>query len=660
MRRRCGEAAYNDPMIQLENVHKEYGARVLFAEVTWTILAGQKIGLVGDNGTGKSTLLRILAGLDAPSGGGRIARSGWRVGYLQQETGGPDEREALLEYTAAGRGDLAGAARRLDDLARHIERGSGDAEALAGELAEAHEEYHAAGGWAREANARAILRGLGFAERDFARPLGVFSGGWRARAGLARLLMSAPDLLLLDEPTNHLDLESAEWLESFLNGYQGAVVIVSHDRYFLNRMCREIAELEHGALTLYPYPYGRFLDEKERRIEALADAAARQQREIARQTRFIERFRAKNTKATLVQSRVKALEKVEIIQTHRQTASIGFSFQCAGRGAKEMIQLRGVTQRYGERAVFEKLDYTLWRGDRVALIGPNGAGKSTLLKLLGGQLAPGAGEARTGEGVIVRSFAQRQVDVLDPAKTVYEETVADLAPAQSPRARDILGSFLFTGDDVDKKIASLSGGEKSRVALAKMALAPSHVLLLDEPTNHLDLKSRMALERALAAFEGALVVVSHDRAFMDAMANKVVKVERGRLIEYPGNWSDYERSRLAQSLERERSAHKEAAREPGARKEARREAAQKRQELSRATGPLKRKLEELEEAIAALENEIMSLERDLANPATYRDPRRSGEQARALARAKEALTASLAQWESLAAEIERITAGFPE
>ncbi|MBI4827607.1 MAG: ABC-F family ATP-binding cassette domain-containing protein, partial [Nitrospinae bacterium] len=438
----------------------------------------------------------------------------------------------------------------------------------------------------------------------------------------------------------------------------GAVVIVSHDRYFLNRMCREIAELEHGALTLYPYPYNRYHEEKEQRIVSLEDAAARQQREIARQTRFIERFRAKNTKATLVQSRIKALEKVEIIQTHQQTASIGFSFQCAGRGAKEMIQLRGVTKRYGGRAVFENLDYTLWRGDRVALIGPNGAGKSTLLKLLGGQIMPEAGEVQPGEGVIVRSFAQRQVDVLDPAKTVYEETLADIAPAQAARARDILGSFLFTGDDVGKRIALLSGGEKSRVALAKMALAPSHVLLLDEPTNPLDLKSRMALEQALAAFEGALVVVSHDRAVMDAMANKVVKVDRGRLIEYPGNWTDYEQSRLAESLRAASAPDVAVPREPDVRKEARRESAQKRQELARITGPLKRRLEEAEADITARESAVASLERELADPSVYRDPRRSADASRALAQSKAALAALMAEWEAMAAELERLNSVF--
>jgi len=645
-------------MIRLEKIGKSFGARALFEQVDWHIRPGDKVGLVGDNGTGKTTLLRILAGHIEPESGGRLPRKGLRIGYLGQEIIAENTGGALLDTALRGRGDLLEAERRMERIAADIETAGDDgvlAEKLAGRLSEAHENFRSGGGFRLAADARAVLRGLGFSEDDFGKPLGVFSGGWRMRAELARILLSEPDILLLDEPTNHLDLESTVWLEKFIKGFAGSLVIISHDRYFLNRMVGAIAELDRGRLTLYPYPYDRYVEEKNRRAEALEKKAAHQKKELEKQERFIERFRAKNTKATQVQSRIKALEKIERIETGPRAAFVGLRFREAGRIGKDAVTLEAITQGYGGKKVYRGLDFRLYRGDRVALVGPNGAGKSTLLKIIAGRVPIQSGDISFGNNVAMRYFAQSQSGALDADRTALGEVTRSIPNEAIPMARATLGALLFHGDDVDKRIKVLSGGEKSRVALAITALNPTNLLLLDEPTNHLDLKSRQTLERSLRAYAGCLLMISHDRAFIDAVANKVAHVENGTLTMYPGNYAYYERKREQERAAAPPDNGNGAGAKTGSKKEARREAARRREDLGREIAPLRERLEAVESQIAVLERELSRFEAVLADPATFADREKSREASRGAAEARRRNEELMREWETLSEKIEAIS-----
>jgi len=649
-------------MIQLRKVTKSYGARTLFGEVDWHIKPGERIGLVGENGAGKTTLLKIVAGADEASSGEISRKKGITVGHLFQEM--EDFGDAhLLTETLGGRQDIQKLELAMEELTERMQHASSNDEAhqMAHELHDLQEKYEVAGGYSVEAEAKAILRGMGFKENDFVSPISAFSGGWRTRAQLARLLLTSPDLLLLDEPTNHLDLESTVWLENFLKNYKGAMILISHDRYFIGRLTELTAELEHGALTVWPYSHDKFVIEKASRRELLEKQATAQQKEIEKQEKFIERFRAKNTKASVVQSRVKALEKIERIELTPETKGIGFRFMEAGRTGQNLLELVDVEQGYGDNTVYKHLNFTLRRGERVALAGPNGAGKSTLLKILAGRIEIRAGRTVMGQNVSMRHYAQHQLEALDAEKSALDE-VTDNVPLDSiPRVRHILGAFLFRGDDVFKKIKSLSGGEKARVALAKLALTPTNLLLLDEPTNHLDVKSREALETALRTYTGCIVIISHDRAFIDAVANKIIHVERGKLTEYLGNYSYYEEKRAeAQKaqLQLARNAANEAKRAQSGQKENRREAAKARIEMNEKIGPVKKTIERVEKEIASCEASIAELEAKLADPAIYSDPEKARVSAQELARAKTKNIELLAEWESLAEKMETIKAGF--
>ena len=485
-------------MIALDAISKGFGGRLLLREASWRIGRGERIGLVGPNGAGKTTLCRILAGEEPPDAGHVHRDTGVSVGYLPQDVGGHEAGTVLAE-ALSGFEEVWRLEAELERLAGLM------ADPTAGEAAterygEIQHRFEALGGYRLEAQAKVILGGLGFAPDDVHRSLAEFSGGWRMRAALARLLLLAPDLLLLDEPTNHLDIESLQWLEGFLSSYEGSVVVVSHDRYFLNRMVTSIAEVADGAITLYVGDYDHFLVEREAR-QALLEARARNQaKRVAEIERFVERFRYQATKARQVQSRVKMLDKLERIEVGRGGRRIRFTFPQPPRTGRLVGRLVGIHKAYGPTVVYDGVDFEVERGQRVALVGINGAGKSTLLKILAGVLPIDAGERTLGTHVGVHYYAQHQLDALEPSRTVLEELeVAD--PASSiERLRTILGSFLFSGDDADKRVAVLSGGEKARVALAKMLVRPAALLCLDEPTNHLDLASKEVLEDALVSF----------------------------------------------------------------------------------------------------------------------------------------------------------------
>jgi ATP-binding cassette subfamily F protein 3 len=627
-------------VIQLEGLAKAYGSRVLFREVSWQIAGSERIGLVGDNGVGKTTLCRILAGLDEADAG-RVSRTRQAtIGYLPQEAAATPAGSVLGE-ALSGFAEVWAVERDLEAVLAELR--DSPSEALTARYGELQHRFDALGGYRLETEARVILGGLGFRELDLGRPLAAFSGGWRMRAALARLLLLRPSLLLLDEPTNHLDLESLAWLEGYLAGYDGSVVVVSHDRYFLNRMVTTIAELSPAGLALYPGNYDAYLVEREAR-RALQEARARNQaKRVAEIERFIERFRYKATKARQVQSRIKMLDRLERVEAEGADRRIRFAFPPPPRTGRHVIRLRGVHKAYGDRVVYAALDLDVERGERIALVGPNGAGKSTLLRILAGVLAVDAGERTPGAHVTAHYYAQHQLDALDPARTVLEELDAAAPDGLRSRLRTILGRFLFSGDAVDQKIAVLSGGEKARVALAKMLVRPAALLCLDEPTNHLDLASRAVLEEALLAFAGTLVFISHDRYFINRLATKVLAVSNGHLTAYPGDYDDYRAARargVAATPDPPSGRPVPAA--PG-RREGRRRPPRVDPEVRR----MRRRLEELEHQVHVLEERLRALGVALGDPGLYLD----GARVRAVAAERKEAEAQVAwlmhEWEAL-------------
>jgi len=633
-------------LIQAESLAKSFGGQEIFRDLSWQITGGQRVGLVGPNGAGKTTLCRMLAGLEDPDAG-RVSRArGATVGYLPQEVAGTAATSVLGE-ALSGFDDVWQLEREMEDVAAAL--ATVPTESLTAQYGELQHRFEALRGYRLETEARAILSGLGFAAADLARPLSELSGGWRMRAALARLLLLRPALLLLDEPTNHLDLESLAWLESFLASYEGTVVVVSHDRYFLNRMVSSIADLGPAGITLYPGDYDDYLIEREARRQLLEAQARNQAKRVAEIERFIDRFRYQATKARQVQSRIKMLERMERVEVEAESRRIHFAFPQPPRTGRRVASLRGIHKAYGDLVVYAGADLDIERGERIALVGVNGAGKSTLLRILAGVLPFDRGERTLGAHVAAHYYAQHQLDALDIERTVLEELEAVAPEAARTRLRTILGSFLFSGDSVEKKIAVLSGGEKARLALAKMLTRPAALLCLDEPTNHLDLVSREVLEAALAGFPGTIVFISHDRYFINRIATSVIEVADARLTTYLGDYDNY---LAVKSRPTEAAAGREPA-GPGAKAMAEPHAAgpPAKPRASREVREIRRRLDEVERQIHTLEERLTALGQALGDPALYAD----GERARAVARerkeAEDQVAWLMRQWEALSTEL---------
>ncbi len=653
-------------MISAQGIAKQFGPQVLFEGLHWQLQPRRRYGLVGPNGAGKTTLLRILSGELPPDQGSVLRPKTVRIGYLPQEVDSLGDG-SVLHVVLTGMPGWLQARDTLDELHQKMasDHDFASSDAALRALERAQSSYERLGGDGLEVAAKAALGGLGFDHKAMAGPADDLSGGWRMRAALARLLVARPDVLLLDEPTNHLDFESLSWFEDFLLAYEGAVIAVSHDRYFLNRVPTHTVELTRQGIHEYPGGYDAFVEGRAARLEQLEAKKDRIDRQRAHLQSFVERFRAKASKANQAQSRLKMLAKLEHVEVDSGQQTLQLRLPEPARTGKEVICAVGVRKSWGDKLIYPSLDLTVWRGDKVALVGVNGAGKSTLLKVLAGITDIQGGQVRLGSGVRLDYYAQHQLDVLDATSTVYQEARRAAGDETVPVVRKILGCLGFSGQSVEKKIAVLSGGEKARVALARMVLRAPNVLLLDEPTNHLDLTSREVLEDALVEFQGTVVIVSHDRYFINAVATKILEVTPGgEVTTYLGDYDAYlyrkaggDPEVIEQLLRGETPTESKTAAALPPRldeKQRKREEAEKRNEISRRVKPLRQRLVELEAQIAQREARLQEIATEQMNPALYEDGGRVRDLQIEGAGLQNQVNELMSKWEELALRVEAI------
>jgi ATP-binding cassette, subfamily F, member 3 len=646
-------------MLQLAKISFSFAALPILREVTWPIHPGRHYGLVGPNGVGKSTLLRIMAGEIKPDEGHRILPTDFRVGYLPQEGMGLSGRTVLDEAMTVF-SDIFDLGEKLHTMERQMADPSHTQEEhdqLMARYAKMRDDFERHGGYALEHKARSVLFGLGFCEGDLSRLCDEFSGGWQCRIGLARLLLTQPHVLLLDEPTNHLDLPAVEWLEQYLLDYPGAIVTISHDRRFLDRLVDEIVSLWNEKLTSYKGNFTNYQIQREKEEEQLHHQHKEQRKKIDKTQQFIDRFRADAKKRNMVQSRIKHLEKLEQIEIPPPPPVVHFRFPAPPDSAKVILSLSETGYDYGKGPVFSDFDCDVIRGRRIGIVGPNGSGKTTLLRVLSGELKPTSGTIRIGSRVVRATFSQDQGATLKGSHTVLSELENTAKGEWTSRVRGLLGVFLFTGDEVDKPVGVLSGGEKSRVSLARILCAGANVLLLDEPTNHLDLTTRSSLEEALRHFSGSVIMISHDRYFLDRVAEEIWEVKDGGVKRTLGNYSDYISIRDLQAAKQE-PANKKQDPTDNDRRENRRQQRQGdaviRQRFTGARKKLQKTIQKMERTVEALELEREQLDEKLADPDMYND----GEKSRQLVSRRRAIDAELdhgmAAWEKSQAELDEL------
>ena len=644
-------------MLQIQQLSYAIGARQLLDGVDWIIQPGKRVALVGPNGAGKTTMLRILSGDIEDYHGSIVKPKDYKIGYLPQEEIALGAG-SILSIVLKGQKEALAIEQKMAQLHEELNAPHANHDALLQQIGELEHRYDALDGYRLEASAKSLLAGLGFAESDFHRPLSEFSGGWRMRVHLARLLLQKPDLLLLDEPTNHLDIPSLEWLESYLLSFEGSVVIVSHDRFFIDRLAQAIHELDRGKLEFYAGNYHFYEQEKAQRVELQQKKWIEYQEERERQERFINRFRYKATKAKQVQSRVKMLEKMEVVDVPPPSQKqIHFQIKVDVPSYKDVVHIENMSFRYDTEWVLQNASLHLYRGEKLAMVGVNGAGKTTLTRLVAKELTPQQGTITVGERVKMGYYAQHQVDTLNLNATIYDEVFSTAADSHRPRVRDILGMFQFSGDDVYKKVGVLSGGEKARVSLTKILLSPVNFLVMDEPTNHLDIMSKEALEHALLHYDGTLILISHDRYFLDKLVHRVIELKDKRMNEFAGNYSYYLQKRDSEPEEfvpHHATQHPTILPEGRKSKDQKRNEAESRQVISRERNRLKRAVSDAEKLIEQGEARKQQIELDMGNPETYGNKEQIVLLQREYATLKKELEDAYRRWEDAQLELEEL------
>ncbi|TKB28283.1 ATP-binding cassette domain-containing protein [Desulfopila sp. IMCC35006] len=654
-------------MLSVNHLDIRYGEKHLFNDVSIQVHPGNRVGLVGVNGAGKTTLLKIMAGIAATDDGVVTRSKHFTIGYLPQESSELSsertlyaEAETAFAPLLALQAEAAQLHEQMDKMDPHSEQ----FQAVLLRQGEIQHQLDASEIYAIAGKIEKILLGLGFCREDMEKPVSAFSGGWQMRLKLAKMLLEAPSLLLLDEPTNHLDLDSLTWVEQFLKNYNGSMVIISHDRTFLDKVTERIWELSFGRIDVYKGNYSFFLKERAERRAIEKGAYDNQQAKIKQTMRFVDKFRAKATKARQVQSRVKQLDKLERIELSEEERQIRFTFPPAPPSGKDVLTVEGLSKSYDGRQVFSNVDLLLSRGDKVAVVGVNGAGKSTFLKILAGQIEHDTGEIRFGANVKVTYFGQHQAQELSPQLNLLETMALSGEEMTITRTRSLLGAFLFRGEDVDKKVSVLSGGEKSRLALAKMIAKPANCMLLDEPTNHLDMSSQDVLQEAMAQYDGTIVVVSHNRYFLEGFVNKVLEVKDGHIAMYEGGVEDYllkqeqlreqEKEQAANDRQAEAENTVKSADSQDSRKEKKRLEAQLRQERSRRAGPWLKQLSEAEKKVEFYEQQKEDLEALMADPELYSDKNSWAKASKEYEECKRRLERWYEKWEVAQQKIDAI------
>jgi ATP-binding cassette subfamily F protein 3 len=640
-------------LLTVTNLNLAFGPKTIFRDASLMVGPQARAGLVGPNGSGKTTLLRILNGMAEADSVTVEKRTDIGIGYLPQEGIVLQDRKVIEEVEAA--------ASDVQTVKRHLQVVEQELHQLRSDTEEYRECLDRLGHYSNQlqdleahklrSKAERILFGLGFREADLERSCGQFSGGWQMRIALAKLLLEEPDLLMMDEPTNHLDLDSLRWLESFLRTYPGAILLISHDQALLDQLCQSIFSIERGQVVRYTGNYTEFLQQRVERQEQLETARKSQERKIAQTERFIERFRYKASKAAQVQSRIKQLDKVDRIETETNDKTIQFEFPLSRKSGHKVISVENLGKSYGSLQVFRNFSLEIEKGDRIGVVGLNGAGKSTLARMLAGREKFDTGTITPGYQVDIGYFAQDQSEELDPGLSVYATAGAPPVKATDTRIRSVLGAFLFSGDDADKRVGVLSGGEKNRLALARLLLCPSNFLILDEPTNHLDMASKAVLQEALNAFPGTIFIVSHDRHFLNPVVNKILEIQPGSCRTFPGNLEDYmwkiDQEKEQREVSRRPVERQAAALNP---KERRRRKAQQQE----AMAPLRRRIRELESEVAELEDRISKREEEMADKAFFEQGEKTAEGVREYEGWKTLLNERMEEWEEAGARLEAL------